>query len=164
MCFTVIQALVFFLQVAVAVRSAIYSIGRIFILSIFFYLCFFYLFSFYLFLLFSFYLTIEHSFPRHSSVGFSPQVAVAVRSVTFSRRHSSAVRRTCDKYVNETRRSVRWVPELQLNFVQMFKISIVRPQQRSPPQKKRPRSEVALYYTTRPKRLSPHFQSHAQLP
>ena len=30
--------------------------------------------------------------------------------------------------------------------------------------KKRPHSEVALYYTTRPKRLSPHFQSHAQPP
>ena len=32
------------------------------------------------------------------------------------------------------------------------------------PQKKRPRSEVALYCTTRPKRLSPHFESHAQPP
>ena len=36
-----------------------------------------------------------------------------------------------------------------------FENFFVLPQLRSLPPKKRPRSEVALYYTTRPKRLSP---------
>ena len=47
---------------------------------------------------------------------------------------------------------------------QKYLISCDRDSGRRPQNKKRPRSEVALYYTTRPKRLSPHFCNHAQPP
>ena len=66
-----------------------------------------------------------------------------------------------NKYINSA--YINW--KCKLKLFDIFIITLHRATARTvAPRKRRPSSEVALYYTTRPKLLSPHFGNHTQAP